>query len=73
MTLWVGTPQSHTPAKFGSDMHRGSWDNGFSVSHNLARPRDETVIWLYEQEPIKVSYTILPSLVAKAAQVVEMF
>ena len=30
--------------------------NGFSLSRDLTRSRDQRVMWLYWQEPIKVSY-----------------
>ena len=49
---------SHTPVKFGDDRNRGSGDvvNNFSLSRDLARPRNKRVMWLYGQEFIKVSY-----------------
>ena len=30
--------------------------NGFSLSRDLERPRDQRIIWLYRQKSIKVSY-----------------
>ena len=31
-------------------------DNAFNLSRDLARPRDQSVKWLYSMEAIKVSY-----------------
>ena len=45
----------HTP-KFDGHRHCGSGDNGFSLSGDLARPRDRSAMWLYRQKAIKVSY-----------------
>ena len=40
---------------FGGHKHCGSGDNGFSLSRDFARPRDQKVIRLYRSVPIKVS------------------
>ena len=57
VTLWVGAhPVSHHLVKFGGHWHCGSWDNGFSLSRDLARPCDQRIMWIYWEESIKVSY-----------------
>ena len=35
---------SHQLAKFGGHRHCGSGDNGFSLSRDLAKPGDQSVI-----------------------------
>ena len=57
VTLWVGAHLvSHHLVKFGGHWHGGSWDNGFSLSRDLARPSDQRIMWIYWEESIKVSY-----------------
>ena len=34
---------SYHPANFGGLRHSGSEDNGFGLSRDIARPRDQTV------------------------------
>ena len=46
---------SNHPAKFGGHRHCGSRDV-FSLPHDLARLRNQGVIWLYGLEPLKVSH-----------------
>ena len=41
---------------FGCHRHCGGWDIDFSSSRDLARPRNEKVIWQNKQERIKLSY-----------------
>ena len=53
LTLWVGIKVSYHPGRFGSHNHSGSRD-AMDFPHDLARPRDQSVIWLYGFEPLKL-------------------
>ena len=45
---------SHHPPKFGGRKDCGRTD--FNLSHDLSRPRGQSVMWLYGQKPLKVSH-----------------
>ena len=62
---------SHHPIKFGGHRLCGIGDNGFSLSRDFARPRDQRVRCLYKYEPIK-EVSILSSLVAIGTIIVEI-
>ena len=46
---------SHNPAKLSGQCNPAKF-NGFSLSLNLVRQRNQRVMWLYAKDPFKVSY-----------------
>ena len=71
MTLWADRIRYY-PANFVGHRHYGSEDtNDFSLSRDLTRSRDQWVMGLYGQVPIKET-AIFPSLVAMSTVVVKM-
>ena len=45
MTLRLGAPRGkYHPTKFGGHRHFGNGDNGFSLSRDLAKSRDQRVM-----------------------------
>ena len=51
---WEPIKVGYHPATLGSHRDSDSGDDGFILSHELARPRDQRVMWLYGQKPITV-------------------
>ena len=68
---WEPRKVSHHPIKFGGHRLCGIGDNGFSLSRDFARPRDQRVRCLYKYEPIK-EVSILSRLVAIGTIIVEI-